>query len=133
MRFAAWTPVSLRSTTANRISVLGVIPWDEESSEEDKTVPSEILVAGVYLCAQPIRRALSQPAQPAGESSVQITLAALAANFPVRDLVAFTAQSSGTLLGAMASVVASASRRFPRGAGTGSLVRKFWQGRQPML
>ena len=45
-----------------------------------QTVPTEILVTGEYLRAQPVRRGLSQPAKPAGEPSVQIRLALPARN-----------------------------------------------------
>ena len=52
---------------------------DEEFSEEDRPVATKVFATGDYLRA--LRRALSQPAKPAGESSVQIRLASLARNF----------------------------------------------------
>ena len=59
---------------------------------------------------------------------------------PIRDLVAFHRCSVCEQLKAVERssaqgppVGASASRRFPLAAGSGALVREFWQGRHPML
>ena len=138
MHYAAWTPVSLHGSRFSGGTTI---------QRGRQTVPTKVFAAGDYLCAQPRRRTLSQPAKPAGESSVQIRLASLARNFRdrMRDppdsrprcLFSLqcvpTAQSSGALFGAMAPVDASASRRCPQAAGSSALVREFTQGRQPML
>ena len=129
MHYAAWTPVSLRSTTANWVFGLPValIHRDEESREEDRpSLPRFLLQALVF--AHSSCGGLS-PNRPSLQGNL----------LPIRDLAASplqcvrTAQSSGALRNAMASGGACASRRFSQVAGSSALVREFRQGRQPML
>ena len=97
-----------------------LIPRDEESSEEDGPFPPRFLLQGDYLRAQPVRRGLSQPAEPARESSVQIRLAC-----------AGTSQLRGAPLGAMVLVGLSASRRIQLAIRSSALVGELGQSRQP--
>ena len=117
------------------------------SQRGKQTVLTEILVARDYLRAQPVRRRLSQPATPAGESSVRIRLAPPTRNLgdrvhdsPGSRARCFssvqcvrTAQSRGALLDLSVLVGASASRRLPLAARSSALVWEFRHGRQPLL
>ena len=115
----------------SRSAVRSVSVLPRHSSPGRQTVLAEILVAGNYPHAQPVRRGLSQLARPTGEPSVQIRVASPARNFGDRMhdppdsrarcfssvQCAPTAQSGGALLfGALAPVGASASRRPPVGS-----------------
>ena len=72
--FAAWTPVSLRSTTANRVYVLQRPSSPETRNPARKTDCSYLvfLLQAIVFAHRAIRWHISQPAKPAGESSVQI-------------------------------------------------------------
>ena len=93
MQCVAWTPVSLRSTTANWISFLP----RQRIQRGRQTVPTSISV----------RRGLSQPAKPARTSPVQIRLASPTKNCgdSMHDPL------KRALFGAMVSASPSASRR----------------------
>ena len=107
-----------------------LIPRDEESSEEEQTVPTEMLVARDYLRAQPVEGVFhNRPCLQVNLlcRSDWLRMRGIAETecmiLPVRELAAFSlvqcmrpAQSRGALLGAMVPVGPSASRRIPAGS-----------------
>ena len=114
-----------------------LISRDEESSEEDKPFLPRFLLQEFYLRAQVEQRVQSQQARLAAESSVQIRLASPTRNLGDGALDPTDSRArcylSVQYVRTVQPVGGSASPRLSRAAGSSVLVRKFWQGRQPML